>query len=269
MNVLDSWKDVKPVIGMIHLKPLPGSPGFEGSIPRVLDGALTDAERLAEGGFDGLIVENYGDVPFFPREVPSITIAHMTAIAAKVRERFDLPLGINVLRNDGSAALAVAHAAGASFVRVNVLTGVRIADQGLIEGIAHDLARNRRSWGADRIAILADVDVKHSQPLGTLDLEGEVKDTLERGAADAIIISGRGTGEETDLDHIRRAKRAAGTRKVLVGSGVGRESVARYLAEADGVILGTAIKQGGEVTRPVDPERVRDLMAELDRERGP
>ncbi|HXD50949.1 MAG TPA: BtpA/SgcQ family protein, partial [Burkholderiales bacterium] len=142
------WKNNrKIVIGMLHLPPLPGAPLFDGNLKRIRDSVLRDAETLATGGVHGLMMENFGDVPFYPDRVPASVVAQMTALACEVRGRVDLPLGINVLRNDGRSALAVAHACGASFIRVNVLCGARVADQGLIQGIAHDLLRERALLG--------------------------------------------------------------------------------------------------------------------------
>src|SRR4051812_32160574 len=176
-TLLAQWpRSRKIVIGMIHLPPLPGSPRSAGDVKAVREIALRDAAALHEGGAHGLMIENFGDVPFYPGRVPAYVVAHMTAIAAEVRTRVALPLGINVLRNDGLSALAVAHACGAEFVRVNVLCGARVADQGLLQGIAHDLLRERLLLGATAgdLKILADVDVKHSAPLAPRELIDEV-----------------------------------------------------------------------------------------------
>ena len=132
---------VRPVIGMVHLRALPGAPTYGGSVEAIRTAALRDAEALQIGGASALLVENYFDAPFYPNRVPAHTVAHMTAIASALRQRVDLPLGVNVLRNDGRAALAVAHAAGADFIRVNVLVGARMTDQGILEGRAHRAAR--------------------------------------------------------------------------------------------------------------------------------
>src|SRR5690348_4264415 len=161
------WKDIsKPVIGMIHLLPLPGSARYAGSVEAIRAAMLRDAEALTRGGVHGLMLENFGDLPFFPGRVPPHVVAQMAALAAELRRNSNLPLGINVLRNDGCSAMAIAHAAGAQFVRVNVLCGARVADQGIIQGIAHDLLRERAMLRAD-VRIFADVDVKHSAPLAS------------------------------------------------------------------------------------------------------
>jgi membrane complex biogenesis BtpA family protein len=259
-----SWATIRrPVIGMLHLLPLPGSAQFGGSVQAIADAVLRDAEALVSGGVHGLMLENYGDVPFFPGAVPPHVIAHMTALAALVHARFDRPLGINVLRNDSLAALAVAHAAGASFIRVNILCGARVTDQGIIQGNAHELLRQRRMLGADSIKILADVDVKHSAPLAARALEDEVDDTIHRGLADALIVSGAGTGKATDPEQARRVKAVAGDVPVLIGSGVTAETVPTLATHCDGFIVGSSFKQDGIPTNPVEPSRVRELMRRL------
>ena len=249
---------------MLHLLPLPGSPRFGGEMEAVLERVLCDAEALVEGGVHGLILENFGDAPFHPQRVSAEVVAHLTRLAIEVHQRFDVPLGVNVLRNDGRSALAIAQAAGADFIRVNVLCGARVTDQGIIPGIAHELLRDRALLGAERVKILADVNVKHSAPLGPRrPIEGEVAETIERGGADAVIVSGSGTGQATDVQEVRRAKTAAGDTPVFVGSGVTAQTIDAYVPHADGFIVGTALKCDGVVTHPVDPARVKTLLEQL------
>jgi membrane complex biogenesis BtpA family protein len=152
VTLVPQWpRSRKVVIGMIHLLPLPGSPRYVADVKAAREAALRDAGALRDGGVHGLMIENFGDVPFYPARVPAYVVAHMTAIAAEVRSRVALPLGINVLRNDGLSALAVAQACGAEFIRVNVLCGARVADQGILQGIAHDLLRERSLLGRPRM----------------------------------------------------------------------------------------------------------------------
>ncbi len=274
--MLSLWPiGTKPVIGMVHLLPLPGSPRYGGSFDQVRKQAIADAEALAAGGVHGLMLENFGDVPFFPGRVPAHVVACMTDLAAEIRRRCPIPLGINVLRNDGLSALAVALAADASFIRVNVLCGARVTDQGAIEGIAHDLQRLRSQLDAGDIRVLADVDVKHSSPLGQpRAIEDEAIETLGRGLADGLIVSGAGTGRPTDITQVKKIKHAMVTGQagpghagaaeaapIFVGSGVDARTVGHFLAVADGVIVGTALKRDGIATNPVDVERVKQLMA--------
>lgn len=262
--MLPQWSNIrKPVIGMLHLPPLPGSPNYRGDLSAIREHVLRDADALVSGGAQGLMLENFGDMPFFPQRVPALTVAHMAALALDVRRRFDVPLGINVLRNDGRGALAIAHAVGAEFIRVNILCGARVTDQGLIQGIAHDLLRDRALLGATRIRILADVDVKHSAPLAAIPLEDEARDALERGGADGLIVSGSGTGRPADVGKLERVKAVAGKSPVFVGSGVTAETIPSLLPFADGFIVGTSLKRDGVPSHPVDPARVRELMSRL------
>ena len=268
MKLVPQWSKVaKPVVGMLHLPPLPGAPRFAGDAAAIASHVLRDAEALASGGVHGLMLENYGDLPFYPDRVPAYVVAHLTALACEVRRRFpQMPLGINVLRNDGRSALAVAHAAGAQFIRVNVLCGARAADQGILHGIAHDLLRERAVLGAAAsIRIFADVDVKHSAPLARRPLEDEVSDTLHRGLADVLIVSGSGTGRATDPGHVAAARAAAGGKApVFVGSGVTARSLPEYLPHADGFIVGSAFKTDNDPSEPVDAARVRELVSALE-----
>src|ERR1051326_681144 len=165
------------LIGMLHVPALPGSPLNELTLSAIVDWVLTDAGSLAKGGIDAFVLENFGDVPFYADRVPAHTVAFMTAIAAEVKRGFKLPLGINVLRNDAESALAIAAAVPAEFVRVNIHTGARVTDQGLIEGRANDTLRYRKLLGSD-VRIFADVDVKHSAPIAARPLEDEVEDIV-------------------------------------------------------------------------------------------
>ncbi|MHC3437411.1 BtpA/SgcQ family protein [Natrialbaceae archaeon A-gly3] len=254
-----------PVVGMVHLPALPGSPGFDGDRESIRERAIADANALEAGGVDGLILENFGDSPFYPEDVPKHVVADLTAIATEVVDDVSVPVGINVLRNDAAAALSVAAAAGAEFVRVNVHAGTAATDQGVLEGRAHETLRLRERLEAD-VAILADVHVKHATPIGEGGLERATRETVERGRADGVIVSGPGTGEETGLEDLRAVAQTVEDLErsvpVFVGSGVTPETVSEvFEAGADGVIVGTALKEGGVTTNPVSETRVRELTA--------
>lgn len=249
---------------MVHLRALPGAPTHDdaGGIDAVRAAALEDAAALEAGGVDAVMVENFGDVPFYPDDVPKHTVASMTSVVESVVRAVDVPVGVNVLRNDAEAALSVAAATGASFVRVNVHAGARVTDQGLVEGRAHETIRLREGLGAN-VAVFADVGVKHSEPLGgETPLAVAVEEVVGRGLADGVVVSGVGTGEPTDdsdLEVVARAADEAGV-PALVGSGVTAETVADTLEHADGVVVGTALKEDGETTAPVDESRVRAVV---------
>ena len=237
------------IVGMVHLPALPGAPGFEGDRTSVRERALSDVRALEAGGVDAILVENFGDAPFYPDEVPRHVVASMTDLVGAVARAVD------------AAALSVAAATGASFVRVNVHVGARVTDQGVVEGQAHETIRLREELDAD-VAIFADVGVKHSDALGTEDVVRETREAAGRGRADGVIVSGAHTGGETATADLERVMVDADELGVptLVGSGVTAETVRETLDVADGAIVGTALKEGGETTAPVDPERVAALV---------
>jgi uncharacterized protein len=248
------------LIGMIHAAPLPGSPRWGGSMDRVVAAALADARALTGGGMDALLLENYGDAPFTPGRVEPATVAALTVVAREIRAAFPaVPLGINVLKNDARAALAIACAVGARFIRVNVHACAVVADQGLVHSDAHGTLRDRRLLGAD-VTIFADVGGKHALPLVPVELEQHARDLTHRGLADGLVVSGQATGAATALGDVKRVRSAVPDVPLLVGSGVTPETVAELLSVADGLIVGTSLKRGGLVTGPVDPERVRRLV---------
>ena len=248
----------KPVIGVVHLRPLPGSPKWSGNLESVIKDALADAKAYARGGVDAIIIENFGDAPFTKANVGPETIAAMTAAGSAVRAAIKLPIGFNVLRNDAHSALAVCAACGGSFVRVNVHTGAMLTDQGIIEGDAYNTIRYRQRICPDAL-LFADIHVKHAVPLADFTIEDSARDTLERGLADALIISGTGTGVAADIGDVERVRRACPKAKILLGSGVTVENAREFLQFADGVIVGTSLKVGGKLDNPVDPKRVAAL----------
>lgn len=250
----------KVVVGMVHLGPVcQGSM----SLDEVVRAAVRDAAALAEGGVDAICVENFGDKPFYPDRVPAHTVAGMTravlAVSDAVRGSGAI-IGVNVLRNDILSALAITAATGAGFVRVNVHQGAAVTDQGLIVGQAHESVRYRDQVAPD-CAIFADVHVKHAAPLVARPIEDEARELAERGGADAIIVSGAHTGGATDPVRLARVRAAVPHARILVGSGASPETLATLAPHADGFIVGTWLKEGGDVSRPVDLARVRALMA--------
>jgi uncharacterized protein len=252
------------IVGMLHAPALPGSPRNELDFNAILDWVLQDAAALTAGGVNALILENFGDSPFYPRRVPPHTVAFMTVLAREVRLACKLPLGINVLRNDAESAIAIASAVAAQFIRVNIHTGARLTDQGLIEGSAHETLRYRKLLGSD-IRIFADVDVKHSAPLAARGLQDEVEETVSRAGADAIIVSGAATGKQTAMEDLKAAKAAARTIPVYAGSGVDAGNIRDVLEITDGAIIGTALKQGSVTANRVDEARVRALIESIER----
>ncbi len=245
----------KPLIGMVHLRPLPGSYLYDGDLDGIVEAALRDARTIEKAGFDAVMVENFGDVPF-PKYVDKTTVAAFTAVAKEIRNEVSLPLGINVLRNDGIAAYSIAYAVKADFIRVNVLSGVAYTDQGVIEGIAHELARLRKLLPG-KIQVFADVHVKHA--VHFFEFEDVVRDTVERGLADAVVVSGKATGKPVDINRLALAKNISPV-PVVVGSGTTYDNIPQLWEYADGFIVGTWIKREGRVENEVSPERARKLV---------
>lgn len=241
------------LVGVIHLPALPGSPLCAGTIDQAIAQTASDARALDAAGFDGVIVENFNDVPFHGASVPPITVAAMTACALEARRAAPrLKLGINVLRNDAQAAISIAHVTGASFVRINVHAHARLTDQGPIVGDAAGTLRLRASLRAN-VEIWADVDVKHSAPMAPLPIEEEARDLGARAMADALIVTGSGTGVAVDLGLLERV-RSASSLPLYVGSGVVVESLAVLRAHASGIIVGTALRVGRRPGGAIDPK---------------
>ncbi|MGL5871013.1 MAG: photosystem I biogenesis protein BtpA [Xenococcaceae cyanobacterium] len=259
MDLYQIFKTNNPIIGVVHLLPLPTSTRWGGNLKAVFDRAEQEATALAAGGVDGIIVENFFDAPFAKDCVDPAVVSAMTLAIDRLKTLVMLPIGINVLRNDARSAMAIAACVEAQFIRVNVLTGVMATDQGLIEGNAHQLLRYRRELGVD-VAILADVLVKHARPLGTPNLTTAVQDTIERGLADAVILSGWATGSPPSLEDLELAAAAAGNTPVFIGSGADWDNIANLMQAADGAIVASSLKRGGKIEETVDPIRVSQFV---------
>lgn len=255
----------KGLIGVVHLPALPGDACYDGrSLNTITAFALDDAKALVEGGVDAIIIENFGSTPFpkgtKEQPMPPHHTAMMSIIAHEIRKAHpDVVLGINCLRNDAIAALGIAASVGARFIRVNVLSGAYVTDQGVIEGCAYEALRYRQQLGANHIAILADVLVKHASPLAPTSATDATKDTLHRGCADAVIVTGSGTGEPVDRRVLEEVYKAADGAPVLLGSGTKVETLANYCTFIKGAIVGTSLKVDGKVANPVDAARVKRM----------
>ncbi len=254
------------LIGVVHLPALPGDPRHDGGGFSAVEAfAQRDAAALVAGGVDGVILENFGSAPF-PKgsagdRVPPHHVAFLALLAAGFKARHDVPVGVNCLRNDAYSALGAAAAAGADFIRVNVHTGAYVTDQGLIEGEAAHTLRYRAALGpgAAKISIAADVLVKHAAPLAPLTPEDATHDCVARGLADAVIVTGEATGAPISPDLLRRVAKAAGDTPVLLGSGLTPDNAPALVPHAHGGIVGTWVKEQGDVSAPVDPKRVASL----------
>lgn len=226
---------------------------------KIVSTALGDARVLIDAGFPALLVENFGDAPFHPDRVPPETVAAMT-VAGEALTALGVPVGVNVLRNDALAALGIAAATGAAFIRVNVLTGTMFTDQGPIFGRADEVMRRRRALAPD-VEVWADVMVKHAVAPRGMNAGQAAADTVERGLADAVIVSGPGTGSAPDLEEGRLVKASVpeGTR-IVIGSGATADDLDSFLDFADTVIVGSSIKVDGHAHNRPDPLRARAFV---------
>ncbi len=254
MTFTDLFGSKKPLIGVLHLLALPGSPLYDGAMQKVYDQALSELEIFKRNSIDSVIVENFRDVPYYPGRVPAETVAALAGVSREVVRAAAMPVGINVLRSDGEAAIAIAAASGAQYVRVNVHMSAVVSEQGIIQGMSH-LSVRLRSALRSRALIFADVGVKHAASLADRGLTSETRDLAERGLADAIIVSGDRTGAETRADDVD-VVRAATTLPLLIGSGATPENMHTVLPKVNGLIVGSYFKKDGVGGNFVDEARV-------------
>jgi membrane complex biogenesis BtpA family protein len=250
------------IVGVIHLPAMPGSARGPAAwdLGRLLDLARRYAAAWATGGADALIVENFGDVPFRKGAVGPETISAMTLAVSAVIAESGLPVGVNVLRNDVEAAVAIAAMCGGQFVRANVYVGAAVTDQGIIEGRADAVQAMVRRLDTP-IAVWADVDVKHAALLGPRPLGELAEDAVKRGLASALIVTGSGTGQPVNPDDLRLVRAAMPETTIYVGSGATAVTLPALLEIADGAIVGTGAKANADPANPVEVDKVRALVA--------
>lgn len=259
----------KPLIGTVHLQPLPGAPQYCGAdMSDVIRRAVADARNYELAGIDGLIVENEGDIPFLkPDQVGPETVAALTVVTAAVVAAVRIPVGVFCLANATLQSLAVAKATGARFIRANQWANAYVANEGIIEGAAAITLRYRAAIHAHDIKVLADVHVKHGSHaiVGDRSIEELTYDT-EAFGADALIATGQRTGDPTTIEEVSQIARVA-SRPVLVGSGLNADNAGELMSVADGAIVGSAMKQDGVWWNAVDVERAKAIVAEVDKVR--
>ena len=255
----DIFKTEKPVIGMIHLRALPGTPGYDGDLKRITDEALASARLLDEGGVDAVMIENFFDVPF-KTKMETAQISALAAVSALVKSEISVPLGIDAAFCDHEAAISTALAAGADFVRLAVFVDTVVGPSGIMNPCSADALRYRKTIGADNVKILADVQVKYTHMLSPAVSLEESAVNAEASGADGIIVTGRHTGGETPLESLERVKKAVGI-PVVIGSGFKIENAMEQLEVADGAIVGTSLNTDGIA----DEDKIMQLMKKLGR----
>jgi membrane complex biogenesis BtpA family protein len=249
-----------PVIGMVHMYALPGAPAFSGDLNDVIDRAVQDANTLAEGGVDALLVENFHDYPFYPVTIEPETVAAAAVVAREVRRQTELPIGINILRNSWKASLGIAAAVDAQFIRLNILTDASVTDQGIINSEAHLVARYKKHIGGEHILTLADLLTKHARPLVERPVPVIAADMLHRGGADAIILAGDDTSMPPSLDRLRQIKDAIADAPIILGSGMTAKHAATYAEVADGAVFGYGSKPNADMDLPASGEMTREFV---------
>ena len=261
MNSLFSHS--KPVIGVIHVGALPGTPRSTQTITQLIETARTEARVYRESGVDGLIIENMHDVPYLRGEVGPEIVSAMTVIASEVRNVFKLPVGVQILAGANIEAMAVAHAAGLDFIRAEGYAYAHVADEGVIQSSAAKLLRYRRMIGANNVQVWSDIKKKHSAHAITADVSlGETAETVEFMGANAVIVTGSMTGQPPKPDDVTEAKTHCGL-PVILGSGISDSNIAEFYREADGFIVGTFFKVDGLWSNTVDPSRVERLLSKI------
>ena len=247
------------IYGVIHLKGLPGSTSNIFSIDKIVKLAQNDIDTLTAGGIDGLIIENFGDAPFVKDNLSKRSLVSFATVVSNLDIDKKLDVGINVLRNDGISALSIAEATDADFVRINVLNNIMYTDQGIIEGKSYDISQFRNTLSKE-IKVFADVFVKHATPPYGAKIENHTKELLERAGADVVIVSGDGTGEETNIEDLQRIRDIVPLGKLAIGSGLNEDNIKKYVGISDIGIIGTDFKLDGILNNPVDLNRVKNLI---------
>jgi hypothetical protein len=250
----------KPVIGMIHVGALPGTPANRLPPARIVAAAVREAKIYRAAGLDGVAVENMHDVPYLRGGVGPEIVACLTVVAQAVKAEFGGVTGIQILAAANREALAVAQAAGLDWVRVEGFAFAHVADEGFIESSAAELLRYRKQIGADQIEVWADIKKKHAAHALTADVSlGETAAAAEFMRAEALIVTGIATGRPPSRAEVAEAK-AHSSLPIILGSGVDATNLHQFLEVADGFIVGSAFKQNGRWDRPVDAGRVRAFM---------
>ncbi len=264
----EPFRAPKPVVGVIHVGALPGTPASESGVDELVALALLEAALYREGGVDGLMLENMHDVPYLRGSVGPEVVAAMSVIARAVKTESGLPCGVQILAGANLEAVAVAHAAGLDYVRVEAYAFAHVADEGVIQSSAAELLRFRRKIGAGRVRVWADVKKKHSAHAITADVSlGETAAAVEFMRGDAVIVSGAATGEPPRAGDAREAKSHCRL-PVLLGSGVTPENVAGFYDAADGFIVGSYFKERGLWSNTVERARVERMTEAVRALRG-
>jgi uncharacterized protein len=250
----------KPVVGVIHVGALPGTPRNAKSVSQLVDVARNEARLYREGGVDAVYIENMHDVPYLRGAVGPEIVAAMTLIGSEVKAQCGLPVGIQILAGANLEAMAVAHAASLDFIRAEGYAYAHVADEGLIQSSAAGLLRYRRMIGAEKVQVWTDVKKKHSAHAITADVSlGETAETVEFMGADCVIVTGSATGKSPMIADVLEAKSHCNL-PVVLGSGINKQNVKEFYNHADGFIVGSFFKVDGHWANAIDPTRINEFM---------
>ncbi len=260
--LVEIFEGEKPLVGTIHCRPFPGAPRYDGEpIDDIVDHAVEEATRYAEGGMDGVIVENGGDLPFLrPGDIPYETVTTMSVVADAVRREIDLPMGVNLLANGAVAGLSVAKPVQADFIRVNQWVNAYVANEGFVQGESAKAMRYRSNIDAEAVHVFADVHVKHGAHamVGDRPVQEQAGD-VEFFDADVAIATGNRTGDPTPVEEIEAIQEGTFL-PVIIGSGLNADNAPRLLKVADGAIVGSSLKHEGGWWGTVDVDKVAELV---------
>ncbi len=257
-----------PIIGMIHLKALPGTPFGLLAPEKIIEAALQEAYVYKAAGIDALMIENMHDIPYQKNKVSPEIVAMMSIIAYEIKQNTALPLGIQVLAGANIQALSVAKAAGADFIRAEGFVFGHIADEGYIDAQAAEILRHRKHIEAEEIAVFTDIKKKHSSHAVTADLDiVEMGKAAEFFASDGLIITGSHTGEKANLEEVKAVKENTDL-PVIIGSGINENNISDYLPYADAFIVGSYFKKGGYWKNELEPSKIKNFMEKVYRYRN-
>jgi membrane complex biogenesis BtpA family protein len=250
----------KPVVGVIHVGALPGTPRNTKSVTELGDVARHEAKLYREHGVDAVYIENMHDVPYLRGEVGPEIVAAMVLIGHEVKIECGLPVGIQILAGANIEAMAVANAAGLDFIRAEGYAYAHVADEGFIQSSAAKLLRYRRNIGAEAVQVWTDVKKKHSAHAITADVSlGETAETVEFMGADCVIVTGGATGKAPSVSDVVEAKTHCNL-PVVLGSGINKLNVREFYPHADGFIVGSSFKVDGHWANAMDPARVEEFV---------
>lgn len=253
----------KSIIGMIHIAALPGTPKYQRSVKKIINSAVDEAMIYKEAGLDAVMIENMHDVPYLNRNAGPEIISTMSIIAHEIKTKTNLPVGIQVLAGANKEAIAIAQAANLDFIRAEGFVFAHIADEGMIESDAGELLRYRKYIDAEDILILTDIKKKHSSHSVTSDVSiAETAKAAEFFLSDGLIITGRSTGIEPDLNELVEIQNTSKL-PIIIGSGITIENIEKYFPTADAFIIGSYFKHDGNWINRVDKSRVKNFIGKI------